>query len=166
MDVKTYIQGQLSNVHHQIEDVMKDTTVEQFNWSPPGTINPMNAILIHALSGEDFFVQTIIQGKPRYWEVQEWARKIGIQSPPRPGGSWDEFRSMRILVDPVMVYEQAVCAATDFYLDGLTTEELDRPVKFFDGLRPVAEILMITVGHLCFHAGEMSVIKEMQGIKG
>jgi hypothetical protein len=31
---------------------------------------------------------------------------------------------------------------------------------------PITEVLMIAIGHKDFHAGEMSVIKEMQVNKG
>jgi uncharacterized damage-inducible protein DinB len=166
MDVKTYIQQQMANSHHQIDAVMKDITEEQFNWLPPGTINPISAILVHVLRGEDYFVQAILQGKSRYWELQEWGQKIGIQAPPDPGHSWDEFKTIKISVAPVLAYAQAIRDATDAYLANLTPEELDRQVNFAGHLHPAAEILMILVVHIASHAGEIAAVKGMQGIKG
>ncbi len=166
MDVKTYIQQQMANVRRQIDAVVKDTTDEQFNWPPPGTINPISAILIHMLAGEDYFIQTILQGKSRCWEVQEWGRKIGIQTPPEPGRSWDEFKTVKILVVPVLAYEEMIRGATDNYLADLTAEELDRQVNFAGSVLPVAEVLMTLVVHIASHAGEIAAVKGMQGIKG
>jgi len=166
MDVKTYIKQQMANAHRQIDAFMKDTTDEQFNWPPPGTINPINAILIHVLASEDFFIQTILQGKSRCWETQGWGAKIGIQAPPGSGSSWEVFKTTRIPVAPVLAYGQAIQAATDAYLDRLTEEELDRQVTFASRVVPAAEMLEILVVHIASHAGEMAAVKGMQGIKG
>jgi hypothetical protein len=166
MDVKTYIQQQIANAHHQIDAVMKDITEEQFNWLPPGTINPISAILVHVLGGEDFFVQAVIQGKPRCWDVQGWSKKIGIETPPGPGHGWEEFKSMKLAIAPVMDYGQSLREATDAYLATLTEAELDRQVSFAGRMVPVAEMLMILVTHIASHAGEIAAVKGMQGIKG
>jgi hypothetical protein len=166
MDVKTYIQQQMANAHHQIDVGMENITEEQFNWLPPGTINPVSAILVHVLGGEDFFIQAVIQGKPRCWDVQGWREKIGIQAPPDPGHSWDEFKNLKLSVAPVLDYGQALRGATDTYLSNLTEEELDLQVDFAGKLRPVAEVLMILVVHIASHAGEIAAVKGMQGIKG
>jgi hypothetical protein len=166
MDVKTYLKQQMANAHRQVEAVMKDVTEEQFNWLPPGTINPISAILVHVLAGEDFFIQTILQGKPRGWETQGWGAKIGIQAPPGPGSSWEVFKTTRIPVAPVLAYGKAIQAATDAYLDTLTAEELDRQVTFAGRVVPAAEVLEILVVHIASHAGEMAAVKGMQGVKG
>jgi len=166
MDAKTYIQQQMANVRRHIDAVVKDTTDEQFNWLPPGTINPISVILVHVVAGEDYFIQTVLQGKSRYWETQEWGRKIGIQTPPQPGRSWDEFRTTKILLAPVLAYEQAIRVATDTYLADLTAEELERQVTLGGNVLPVAEVLMTLVVHIASHAGEIAAVKGMQGIKG
>jgi uncharacterized damage-inducible protein DinB len=166
MGVETYIQQQMAHARRQIDAVVNNTTDEQFNWSPPGTINPISAILVHVLAGEDYFIQTILQGKPLHWEEQEWGQKIGVQTPPEPGHSWDEFKNSKILVAPVLAYEQAIRASTDIYLVDLTMEELERQVNFAGNIISVAEVLMILVVHISSHAGEIAAVKGMQGIKG
>jgi len=166
MDVKTYIQQQMGHAHHQIDAVMQDTTEEQFNWLPAGTISPISAILVHVLGGEDFFVQAVIQGKSQCWEAQGWSQKVGIQAPPSPGHGWEEFKTNKMSIAPILAYGQAVREATDNYLANLTPEELDRQVNFAGNMRPVAEILMILVVHIASHAGEMAALKGMQGVKG
>jgi DinB superfamily len=166
MDAKTYIQQQMANVRRHVDAVVKDTTDEQFNWLPPGTINPISAILVHVLAGEDYFIQTVLQGKPRCWEAEGWGRKIGIQAPPEPGRGWDEFKTIKISVAPVLAYEQSIRVATDIYLADFSVEELNRQVNFAGNVLPAAEVLMTLVVHIASHAGEIAAVKGMQGIKG
>ena len=166
MEIKTYVQEQMANVRAQIDTVIKDITDEQFNWPPPGTVSPISAILIHMLAGEDYFIQTVLQDKPSCWGVQVWGPKIGVKSPPEQGCSWEEFKTVKILVAPVLAYEQAIRASTDTYLADLTVEELDRRVNFAGNELPAAEVLMTLVVHSAGHAGEIAAVKGMQGIKG
>ena len=166
MDVITYIKQQIVNVRSQIDATVEDLTEEVFNWLPPGTINPISAILIHVVSGEDFFIQSVLQGKPMYWETQEWGQKIGVKAPPRPEQSWDEFRTTKIMVAPVRAYEKVNRAATDTYLSNLTVDELDRQVNFVGDVIPAAEVLTSLVVHIANHSGEIAAIKGMQGIRG
>jgi hypothetical protein len=167
MDVMTYIRDQVAGAHGELEAAMKDTTPDQFNWSPPGTISPISAVLLHTLAGEDLFIQEMIQGKPHIWEAGGWAGRIGVTAAPGgPSGNWDEFRKTRVAIEPVLAFQKEIFAATDGYLSNLTPEELDRQVNFFGRNVPVAGILMITVTHLCCHAGEIAALKGMQGAKG
>lgn len=64
MDIKTYIQHQMANVRGYLEAVIQDTTDEQANWPPPGSLSPISAIYLHMVAGEDYFIQTFIQGTP------------------------------------------------------------------------------------------------------
>ena len=166
MDINTYIQQQMANVRRQIDAAVKDTTEEQFNWPPPGTINPISAVLVHMLIAEDYFIKTVLEGKPPCWVEQEWGRKTGVQTPPEQGRPWDEFRTAKIPLAPVLAYEQAIRAETDTYLANLTAEELDRRVEFLGNEVPVAEVVMTLVVHSASHAGEIAALKGMQGLKG
>jgi uncharacterized damage-inducible protein DinB len=166
MDVKTYIQQQMANVHRQIDVVMKDISDEQFNWPPQGTISPISAILIHIATGEDYFIQSVIQGKLPCWQVEEWGGKIGVPAPPSQGGNWDAFKSAKIRVAPVLAYGQAIRDATNSYLHNLTEEDLERRVNFAGQDLSVAEVLMTLIVHSASHAGEIAAVKGMQGIKG
>ena len=167
MDVITYIRQQVDNAHQQIDLVMQDITEDQFNWHPSGTINPISVILAHVLGGEDFFAHSLLQAKPRVWELQEWGQKIGIPEPPGgPGTDWDAIRATRMSIAPLLDYGRALRDATDTYLATLTPTELDRQVDFAGQPRSVAEILMMFVVHIAGHAGEMAAVKGMQGMKG
>lgn len=168
MHAMTYIRDQVGTAHYELETAIKDLTPEQFNWSPPGTISPISAVLVHTLAGEDLFIQKIIQGKPRIWDAGGWAKRIGVPSAPDGPdvSAWEAYRTIQVPIEPVLAYKQEIFAATDACLASLTAEGLDRQVDFFGRTRLVGEILMLAVTHLCCHAGEIAALKGMQGARG
>ena len=166
MDVKTYIQQQFASSHRQVDVVMQDLANEHFNWTPPGSISPMSAILVHLLGSEDFFIQGVLLGKTRSWDLGGFAAQIGVAEPPGPRSDWNEFKKLTVLIPPVLAYQQAVRAATGAYLAGISEAGLDRPVDFAGRKIPAGELLMISVVHTASHAGEMAAIKGIQGLKG
>jgi len=166
MEIKTYILKEMAYVRQYVDAVLEDITDEQFNWQPSGTISPISTITLHLLAAEDYFIQNLIQGEPLNWVVQGWGQKIGVPAPPEQGRNWDEFKTVRILVAPVLAYQQALRITTDAYLDNLSEGELERRVVFAGNELSVAELLMRLIYHSACHAGEIAAIKGMQGIKG
>jgi len=166
MDTIAFIRQMVDGMHHQTNDSMKDTTVEQFNWAPPGTASPISAIFVHLLNGEDFFFQAVIRGKTKLWENGGWAEKTGVKDTPNFGGNWEAFKQMTLALEPVLAYQRLVYAATDSYLDGLTPDELECKVKFAGGEHSVADMIIHTTCHSLCHAGEIAALKGIQGVKG
>jgi hypothetical protein len=166
METTEYIRQLITAVRHQTDDSMKDTTVEQFNWTPPGTANPISAVFVHLLNSEDFFVQTVMQGKPRLWDEGSWGQKIGVKNTPGYGGNWEEFKQLNLSLEPVLAYQQVVRVATDAYLDKLTPDKLESKVKFADGESTVAAVFTLLACHTLCHAGEIAALKGAQGGKG
>jgi hypothetical protein len=163
METLEFIRRLIAAGHRQLDASMKDTTPDQFNWTPTGTANPISATYIHSLNSEDFFVQALLQGKPRLWEENGCAEKTGIVKTPGYGGGWEEFKTMRVDITPLLEYQQQVWAATDAYLANLAPAELERMVKFAGGERSLADMLMLTASHTLGHAGEISALKGIQG---
>jgi hypothetical protein len=166
MDVREYIQRQIAGARRVCDAAMEGTTDEQFNWTPPGTVNPIRASFVHLTASEDMFIQQICQGKPRIWETQNWGEKVGLTQLPGRGGNWDEAKQKTLALGPVRAYQAAVRAATDAYLAELTPQELDRVVDFAGTPRSLGEVLVILAVHLSFHAGEIAAVKGAQGVKG
>jgi len=166
MNATEYIRRQIAGARRVSDGVTSDLTDEMLNWTPPGTANPISAILAHVISGEDRFIQTVIQGKPTLWETQNWAEKMGVSVAPRRGANWEEYRGRKLSLGPFKAYEDAVRAATDAYLDTLTEEELDRKVIFNNEERLVGDMLALLVTHATQHAGEIAALKGIQGAKG
>jgi hypothetical protein len=166
MEILDYMHRQMASMHSTVESTMKDVTVEQFNWAPPGTMNTISATFIHLTGVEDNFVQGILQGKPRIWDSGGWSEKTGIKKTPSIGENWDEFKHLHLTPAAFLEYQKAVWAATDAYMARLTANDLDRKVKL--GLREltVAELLMMAANQSLSHAGEIAALKGVQGAKG
>ena len=162
MDTIEFIRQMVAAVRRQTDESMKDMTVEQFNWTPPGTANPISAIFIHFLNSEDAFVQTLMQGKPKLWDEGGWAEKTGVKVLPGYSGGWEEVKNMTLVLEPLLVYQQAVRVATDSYLDKLTPDELDRVVKSARGERSVATMFIHVINHALIHSGEIGALKGIQ----
>ena len=166
MDTIELVKLMIAVARRHSDDALKDVTATQFNWAPPGTANTISAIFVHYLLSEDFFFQKVIQGKERLWEEGSWSEKTGVQHTPDYGGNWDEFKHMTVNMAPVLDYQQAVRAATDAYLPKLNPKELDRKVNFAGGEDTVAAMLVLSARHVLSHAGEICILKGIQGVKG
>jgi hypothetical protein len=166
MEVKEFVQRQIAAAHRLTDGVVQDTTDEQLNWMPPGTANPIATTLVHLIVSEDSFVQRVLQGKPLLWEAGGWGQQIGLSAPPGRQHGWDEIKSARLSLAPILGYQAAVRAAIDAYLAGLTPDELDREVEAIGAKRPVADVLALLVTHVAGHAGDIAAIKGVQGVKG
>jgi hypothetical protein len=165
MDTIEFIRQLVAAVRRQTDESMKDMTAEKFNWTPPGSANPISAIFVHFLNSEDAFVQTQMQGKPKLWDEGGWAEKTGVKVPPGYSGGWEEVKDMTLALDPLLAYQQAVRAATDAYLVSLTLAELERVVKSARGDRSVATLIIITINHTLIHSGEIAALKGIQASK-
>ena len=165
MDTIEFIRQLVAAARRQTDESMKDMTVEQFNWTPPGTANPISAIFVHFLNSEDAFVQTFMQGKPKLWDEGGWAEKTGVKVPPGYSGGWEEVKNMTLALEPMLAYQQVVRAATDSYLDELTPDGLDRVVKSARGDRSVATMFIHLVNHTSIHSGEIGALKGIQAGK-
>ena len=86
MDARDYIHRQIAAARRLSDGIIKETTDEQFNWAPPGTVNPIGATLVHMLAAEDRFIQMALLGAPTLWERGGWSEKIGLTAPPWPRG--------------------------------------------------------------------------------
>ena len=165
MDTIEFIRQLVAAARRQTDESMKDMTVEQFNWTPPGTANPISAIFVHFLNSEDAFVQTFMQGKPKLWDQGGWAEKTGVKVPPGYSGGWEEVKNMTLALEPMLAYQKVVRAATDSYLDELTPDGLDRVVKSARGDRSVATMFIHLVNHALVHSGEIGALKGIQAGK-
>ena len=162
MDTIEFIRQLVAAVRRQTDESMKDMTVEQFNWTPPGTANPISATFVHFLNSEDAFVQTLMQGKPKLWDEGGWAEKTGVKVTPGYSGGWEEVKNKTLALEPMLAYQQVVRAATDSYLNKLIPDELDRVVKSARGERSVATMFIHVVNHALIHSGEIGALKGIQ----
>jgi hypothetical protein len=166
MEIIEYIQKQFGGVRKQVEAVLKDTTQEQLNWTPPGTANSIGVTLVHMITSEDIFFHQFLQCEKSLWETENWGEKIGLSAPPGHTHGWEEIKNKTLELEPVLAYGKSVWAASDAYIGCLTTAILDNKVTIFTSERSVADIVALQASHILGHAGEMAAIKGMQGVKG
>lgn len=166
MNASEFVRQQVAETLGLCDAAMAGVTDGQFNWSPPGTINPIKSVLLHAVAGEDLFFQALIQGRPPLWATGGWADRIGLAQAPGGGQGWDEARRTPLALAPVQEFVAAVREATQAYLARLSDDELDRRVSFFGADSTVAAVLARFVAHTAGHAGEIAAVKGMQGLQG
>ena len=151
-----------------LEMTMADVTSEQSHWIPPGIANPLGAIYVHAICVIDAVILNLLQGKPPLYAT-EWAGKTGISDP-----QWkiylDWARNLEVDLPIAREYAKAVYEKCNAYIAGLTEADLDRELDLTDnglGVRTVNWCLnALVTGHTNNMAGEISVLKGLQGAQG
>jgi hypothetical protein len=125
------LRPQFDAAHQLLEATMADVTTEQAHWMPPGIANPLGATYAHVVTAEDYIIQGMFK-RVAPLAATEWAGKSGLSEPmPSPGPQWSEYPgwTRRVTLDlaALKVYAQAVYAATDAYVSGLTDADMARP---------------------------------------
>lgn len=165
MDAKTYLIQQMTGVHRIVDDVLAGITDEQLTWIPPGMANPIGLTALHMLSSEDYFI-SVLRGKARLWEGQGWNRTFNLSEPPGYGQDWTVLRQAALTVETLLAYQVVVRVEMEYLLDSLTPESLEATFQCITEHDSAAELLALLVGHTCLHAGEMTALKGVYGVKG
>jgi hypothetical protein len=151
-----------------LEMVMADVTPEQAVWIPPGAANPLGATYAHAVCGADAIIQGVLKGEAPLF-AGAWAGRTGV-SDPRMVSTFDWARSVAVDLPALRAYAQAVYHNADDYIASLDESTLDEERDLTDaglGVRSVNWVLnALVVSHLNNMAGEISVLKGLQGAKG
>jgi hypothetical protein len=168
MDMKPLVKTILARNQEVLESTMADVQSEHAHWAPPGKALPRGALYVHSLTAEDFFIQGLLKGGAPQWE-SSWTGRMG-RSEPRPprGQPWDDWaRRVRIDLPALREYGQAVYAATDAYIDGLSEPDLAREIEFMGRKMALAALFLgVVCTHCANYAGPVSTPKGLQGLKG
>lgn len=154
--------------HEFFQLVTKDVTPEQTQWQPPGTANPLAAVLAHAVVTEDAAVQILLMGDEPLYE-SDWEGRTGISDLElRITPEW--ANRVEVDLDSFMEYTQAVFARSEKVLAGLTAEDLEREIDLTEmgmGFKTAHQVLAeLIVSHLNNMIGEIAVLKGLQGAQG
>lgn len=154
--------------HDTLEGTVADLSSEQACYCPDGKAMPAGAHYAHHVQGEDAVFNGMLQGKTPLM-ASEFAGKFGTPEQ-APQGDWSEWaRSTTIDMEEARAYAQAVYAATDAYLAGLTDADLDGELDLSAmgmGTQPLSMMLDLMVLDTGLHTGEISAVKGLQGLKG
>ena len=171
------LREQLKGAVALLEGTMQGVTSEQAHWAPPGTANPIGANYAHVVLGQDAVINARLQGGAPL-AATTWKGKTGLSEPPpgpdpsRPGfPDWSKWaRRVKVDLDAMRKYAQAVYAASDEYLASLSDEDLTRSVDLSAlgiGQMSVKQLLIGgVVGNALTHTGEISCLKGLQGGRG
>lgn len=162
------LRTQYKDAHELLEGTMQGVTPEQAHWLPPGIANPLAASYVHVITSEDSVFGGMLKGGAPLM-AGEWAGKVGLSEMP-PTADWDAWaRRVQVDLAALSSYAQAVYAATDEYLAGLTDEDLERPVDLSSwgmGEQTLGWLLSLMMVHIGWHTGEIACLKGLQGAKG
>lgn len=175
----------IAAVHVLWQQGVADLTLDHVNhFERPGVL-PIAFTLMHFVAGEDRNAARYLSGDPPLWELQGWAKRVGlVGEPPQRGTPMAEAERIRLGdVDAWRAYQSAVFARTDRALPTLplarfTEKAMDRPPpeklkgSFLALLVPEGEIRISDVceAHLFQHAvrhlGELEHARALVGLGG
>ena len=168
MDAISLLQQQIQTSREMMEGTVADLTQQQAEHDPGGKAMKAGALYAHSIVGEDFFINSILQGGQPLMATS-FAGKSGISEPPPAGPGLDEWaKRVKIDLPALRAYAQAVYQSTDKYVSSLKPEDLTREIQMQElGKQSLAWVLsMIAVVHPSNHCGEISCLKGVQGAKG
>jgi len=165
MELKAYIQSEISGQKRNIDRVLKDLAQPEYAWRPASGCNSIGLILFHVAKSEDNFIQARLQNKPTLWDSEKWYQKLGI--PQNEDGAHYNIDQVNAFPVPpykeLLAYFNTVREKTLAYVAGIDAAELDRKFSMPPfGEMTVAGMLSLTVGHAAGHIGEMSYIRGIQ----
>jgi hypothetical protein len=168
MDALSVLRDGIQWGHGLVEQVMADVTPEQAHTAPPGSAHSIAAIYAHALLAEDGIINMMLRGDEPLF-ASAWAQGCGVPNPTMfLSEEWS--RSLKVDLDALRRYSQAVSAATARYLETLTPADLEATRDLTSaglGQQTVGWMLNVLVAsHLNNMAGELSCLKGLQGLKG
>ena len=110
---------------------MDGLTPEELSWRPANWANSIGFTLWHLTRAEDIWVHRSGQGVPQVFEAGGWAGKWGIPKEDT-GYGYDEAKLAAFPTPPLkelLSYYRSVRHDTLAYLQGLTAQGLDGPLK-------------------------------------
>lgn len=173
MNIATkYILADCKNAHQYFMQTMDGVTNEVAAFVPEGKANPIAGVYAHLLFSEDFFLHFFLKKTTPLFDAA-WKGKTGI-SEPQPTEWEKEYPAWlkRVTVDikTSTSYAEAVFTETEKYIEGLTDEDLEKPVDmsmFGMGERSQGDMIhMMILGHIWSIMGEIAVLKGIQNLKG
>ncbi len=161
MKASEYAKVQVEGALDFLNTCVQGMDEAQYNWKPSGTCNPVCKLHAHALASVDFFVTTLLQGQKTSWP--QIASKVGL-----PTNATEIWQSEATISPSAMQeYANSLRESVISYINTLSEEDLSQEIdtRFF-GTQTAGWVLQLVGSHTAAHAGEISAVKGMQGLKG
>ena len=161
MNASEYAKGQVEGALDFLNTCVQGMDEAQYNWKPAGTCNPICKLHAHALSAVDFFITSTLQGQKTSWP--QIASQVGLPTNAREIWQSDATVSPSAMQE----YAKSLRESVISYINTLSDEDLNREIDTrFAGTQTFGWVLQLVGSHTAAHAGEISAVKGMQGLKG
>ena len=164
MELVDFIRAQCGNALEMVQRSLEDLDEDIVHWQPGGTANTIAQLLAHVVTGQDLLIGEKLQGGSTLF-AQGWAEKTGI--PLDRTQIWNQG-AWHLNLESFKAYHAAVEIQSRGYIDTLAPEELEREVAWIRGPeQPISRLFqVIFINHALGHAGEISALKGIRGLKG
>ncbi len=161
MNATTYAKQHLEQTLSLLNMAAAGMDDAQYNWDPAGTCNSASKSHVHTLTSLDFFINAKVRGQDLLWST--FAPANGLPANPMEIWSAGGVIPLAAITEYGKTLQQSVLD----YVSSLSDADLDREVdtQFF-GMKPIAFVLQLAGMHCAGHAGDISAVKGMQGLKG
>ena len=179
MSVGDSIRKNLHFWHWYPRMLCEGLTEAQLYWQPEGHPNHIGFATWHAYRSEDEIIHGILMGRPSVFRTQGWEERMPVAEPGNPpfgtGLNREQIAAVRVPMDTLFEYADAVASSIQAYADSLSEEDGMQEVAlpFFAEVYPMldmvsrAEILnFFCIGHTAEHLGEVQYIKGLLGLTG
>ncbi|MEO8457391.1 MAG: DinB family protein [Chloroflexota bacterium] len=157
----------------------EDLTENQLHWQPEGHPNHIVFATWHAYRSEDEIVHGMLARQPSVFAREGWAKRLPVAEPGDPpfgtGLGREQIAAIRLPLDELLAYAEAVGASMQAFADSLTDEQAAEmvPMPFFTPVYPTLDsmskeeaLTFFCVGHTAEHLGEVQYIKGLLGLTG
>lgn len=170
MDTAKLIRDDTKTAHDWFQGTLEGVTDEVAHWQPGGQAHPIGSRYAHIVTSEDFFINSLLKGGETLFSTS-WAGKTGLENPQGAVSTTLEWaQNVKVDLDALNKYAQAVYTATDEYLAGLEESDLDRIIDLSEqnyGTWTQASFLInFVLAHVRDIMGEISALKGVYGLQG
>lgn len=163
---------QLKAVHEVLEQTMEGVTDKEAHFMPPGKANPIAGVYAHLVFSEDLFVHGFLKHTPPLAETTfkdtTGASEIHPTEWQVAYPKW--LKEVKLDVKKFRTYAKAVFAESEAYVATLTAADIEEDVDmsaFGMGKKKKYDFIAnLLSGHTYSIAGEIAVLKGIQGLKG
>ena len=160
--------------------ICEGLTEEQLHWQPETNPNHITFALWHAYRSEDEIIHGLLAHRQSVFARDNWAPRLPVEEPGNPpfgtGLSRDQIARIRLNLDEILAYAEAVGEAMQEYADSLSdadgAEMIPLPVPFktvypmLDEVSRAEVLTFFCIGHTAEHLGEVQYIKGLLGMTG
>lgn len=164
------IREQIKTAHEWFDGTIAGVNDELAHWQPGGNAHPIGSRYAHMVVSEDMMVNGLLKGSAPLFATS-WAGKTGLEDPQAAFyTTLDWAKGVKVDIDAMKEYAQAVYANTDEYLATLSEDELERTIDLTEqnlGTWSLgAFLLTFVLGHVRDIMGEISALKGVRGLQG